>query len=122
MSEEITPALSPAEWTGVLARRDQLDAIREQLLDTPWSSHAVAALLLYGEPFGFTALDVEDERQVADYCRAMATQLDAGGQKEGASTFRQLAERHAVRAAKIAALLPPQGAPETTGPGDSRAD
>lgn len=107
VSDEITPALSAAEWAGVLARRAQLDEIREQLLDTPWSSHAVAALLLYGEPFGFTAQDVDDEAQVAEYCKAMAAQLDGSGKAETASTFRQLGERHTVRAAKIAALLPP---------------
>jgi hypothetical protein len=77
------------------------------LLDTPWSSHAVAALLLYGEPFGFTAQDVEDEAQVADYCKAMAKQLESTGQSGQASTFRELGERHTIRAQKIAALLPP---------------
>lgn len=104
---DITPALSAAEWAGVLAKQAQLDDIREQLLDTPFSSHAVAALLLYGEPFGFTAQDVDDEVQVADYCKAMAKQLDGSGQSETAATFRQLGERHTIRAAKIAALLPP---------------
>jgi hypothetical protein len=108
VSEDVTPALTAAEWAGVLARRAQLDEIREQLLDTPWSSHAVAALLLYGEPFGFTAQDVEDEAQVADYCKAMAKQLDGTGQKETAATFRELGERHTIRAGKIAALLPPK--------------
>lgn len=114
MSDEIAPALSAAEWAGVLARRAQLDEIREQLLDTPWSSHAVAALLLYGEPFGFTRQDVEDEAQVAEYCKAMATQLESGGQKETAATFRELGERHAIRANKIAALLPPPTAVNDT--------
>ena len=114
MSDEIAPALSAAEWAGVLARRAQLDEIREQLLDTPWSSHAVAALLLYGEPFGFTRQDVDDEAQVAEYCKAMATQLEGGGQKETAATFRELGERHTARAAKIAALLPPQGSVSET--------
>jgi hypothetical protein len=110
LSEDVAPALSGAEWAGVLARRAQLDEIREQLLDTPFSAHAVAALLLYEEPFGFSAQDVDDEVQVADYCKAMAHQLETSGQAETANTFRLLGERHTVRAAKIAALLPPKPA------------
>lgn len=107
-SETNSPALTPAEWAGVLGNQEQLSAIREQLLDTPFSAHAVAALLLYGEPFGFTAQDVDDETQVAGYCASMAEQLDAAGQRDTANTFRLLGERHKQRAAKIAALLPPQ--------------
>ena len=109
---EIPPALSAGEWAGVLALPDQLAALRNELLDTPFSAHAVAALLLYGEPFGFSAQDVEDETQVAAYCAAMAVERDVGGDAGGAATFRLLGERHRVRAAKIAALLPPPG---TTG-------
>lgn len=105
--DQIAPALSAAEWAGVLARGTQLDAIREQLLDTPFSDHAVAALLLYAQPFGFSAQDVDDETQVAAYCDAMALDREGVGQAEVAATFRTLAERHRERAAKIAALLPP---------------
>jgi hypothetical protein len=106
-TNDISPALSRGEWLGVLANREQLAGIREQLLDTPFSPHAVAALLLYEEPFGFTAQDVEDEREVAAYCAAMAREQDAAGNAAVANTFRLLGERHTVRAAKIAALLPP---------------
>jgi hypothetical protein len=107
ISPDVSPALSAAEWAGVLKNREQLTDIREQLLDTPFSAHAVAALLLYDEPFGFTRQDVEDEFQVAGYCASMATQLELGGQQATADTFRMLGERHKIRAAKIAALLPP---------------
>ncbi len=107
MTDDISPAMSAAEWAGVLKNREQLESIREQLLDTPFSAHAVAALLLYDEPFGFTQQDVEDEAQVAAYCASMANQLELGGQKETADTFRLLGERHKVRAVRIAALLPP---------------
>ncbi len=65
MTDDPAPALSRAEWAGVLALPSHLASIRDGLLDTPFSAHAIAALLLYGEPFGFTALDVEDETQVA---------------------------------------------------------
>lgn len=107
MTDQIPPALSAAEWAGVLKNAEQLPGIREQLLDTPFSAHAVAALLLYGEPFGFTRQDVEDEEQIVGYCATMAAQYDGSGQRETADTFRMLGERHKVRAAKIAALLPP---------------
>jgi hypothetical protein len=111
LNEPISPALSPAEWAGVLANRKSLDAIRDHFMDTPFSPHALAALLLYGEPYGFTAQDVEDEREVAVYCRMMTKQhLDAGS-AETADTFRLLGERHDIRANKIAALLPPIAPP-----------
>lgn len=112
MSDDLTPAMSVAEWAGVLRNREQLNGIREQLLDTPFSAHAVAALLLYEEPFGFSAQDVDDEVQVAEYCAAMAKQLAIGGQPETADTFRMLGIRHAERARKIAALLPPRAPQE----------
>lgn len=102
-----TPALTAAEWRGVIERREHLAAIREQLLDTPFSSHAVAALLLYEQPFGFSAQDVEDETQVAAYCDAMAAEGKANGNEGVSTTFQLLAGRHRERAAKIAALLPP---------------
>jgi len=107
MSEPIPAALSPAEWTGVLANRASLDSIRDQFLDTPFSPHALAALLLFDEPFGFSAQDVEDERAVAAYCRAMATEHRGRKQEALALTFQLLGERHEIRADKIAALLPP---------------
>lgn len=111
MSDDLRPALSPAEWAGVLANREQLDAIRDQLLDTPFSGHAVAALLLHEQPYGFTHQDVEDETQVAAYCDAMQAENSASGNESAAATFRALGDRHRIRAARIAALLPPRPAP-----------
>jgi hypothetical protein len=108
--EPIPAALSAAEWTGVLANRASLDSIRDQFLDTPFSPHALAALLLYDEPFGFSAQDVEDEREVAAYCRAMTIEHRGRDQDALALTFQLLGERHEIRAAKIAALLPPHPA------------
>ena len=107
MPSDITPALTRAEWAGVLANREHLTAIREQFLDTPFSGHALAALLLFEESFGFTKQDVDDENQVAAYCAAMAEEHALLGQAATATTFRQLGERHRERATKIAALLPP---------------
>ena len=69
--------------------------------------HALAALALHGHPYGFSRQDVEDETDVAGYCEAMARQSVEAGAEAQAATFRMLAQRHRIRAAKIAALLPP---------------
>jgi hypothetical protein len=107
VASDITPALSAGEWAGVLANRDELGVLRDGFMDTPFSAHALAALLLYDEPFGFSRQDVDDELQVADYCAAMADEQELAGKASAASTFRLLGARHRERAAKIAALLPP---------------
>ncbi|HEY4216486.1 MAG TPA: hypothetical protein VGM67_05080 [Gemmatimonadaceae bacterium] len=110
MSADVTQALTRGEWAGVLANRAQLDAIREQFLDTPFDGHAVAALLLFEQPFGFSAQDVEDETQVAAYCDAMSKEQASQGNEPASKIFRELGERHRIRASKISALLPPIGA------------
>src|SRR5215211_7488186 len=70
---EIVPALSATEWTGVLAQQHGLTHLREQFGTLPFSTHAIAALLLYEEPFGFTRQDVQDEKEVSDYCAVAVT-------------------------------------------------
>lgn len=117
MSDEKTPppgtgapvpaALAPAEWEAILASREQLDDLREGLLDTPFSPHGIAALMLWQQDFGFGLQDVIDEVEVGEYCDRMATQHADSGNEAVAETFRLLATRHRLRAAKIAALLPP---------------
>lgn len=115
MTNDITPALAPAEWAAIIARADDLVALREQVKGSPFSPHALAALFLYDQPFGFTAQDVIDEREVQAYCVAMAARHGAQGEAATAETFRSLGERHGIRAAKIAALLPPIEGDEGTG-------
>ena len=107
MTDPIPPALSPAEWAAVLTKHEQLVALRAGFGNTPFSSHALAALFLFEQPFGFTAQDVIDEREVADYCDMMAARHTASGEEQRAIAFRDLGGRHRERAAKIAALLPP---------------
>ena len=111
MSDTIPPALSPAEWAAVLTKSDELNALRAGFGSTPFSSHALAALFLFQQPFGFTAQDVIDEREVAAYCDAMAAKHTAGGDEATSIAFRDLGSRHRERAEKIAALLPPVQAP-----------
>ncbi|MFL5520680.1 MAG: hypothetical protein ACJ8B6_07070 [Gemmatimonadales bacterium] len=102
-----SPALSPAEWQGVLHQKDGLAHLREEFGKLPFSSHAIAALLLYDQPFGFTRQDVQDEEEVSDYCAMMAAQNREAGDLATAAKFELLGGRHKERAARLAALLPP---------------
>jgi hypothetical protein len=100
-------ALSPEQWAAVLAREDYLLALRASIGSSPFSPHALAALFLYQQPFGFTAQDVIDELEVSAYCAAMVVRHTEEGDEQRAATFRDLGTRHRDRAARIAALLPP---------------
>lgn len=88
-------------------QQDGLAHLREQFATLPFSPHAIAALLLYEQPFGFTRQDVQDEEEVSEYCRVMAAQHRDAGDRATAAKFELLGGRHGERAAKIAALLPP---------------
>ena len=103
----VLPALSPAEWNGVLHQQDGLAHLREEFGKLPFSAHAIAALLLYDQPFGFTRQDVQDEDEVSGYCAVMARHHRTTGDEATAAKFEMLGGRHRERAAKIAALLPP---------------
>ena len=107
MSTEIAPALSAAEWAGVLAQHDGLAHLREQFGTLPFSTHAIAALLLYEQPYGFSHQDVQDEAEVSEYCAVMARHHRETGDQATAAKFELLGGRHRERAAKLAALLPP---------------
>jgi hypothetical protein len=103
----VPPALSAAEWNGVLLQKDGLVHLREEFGKLPFSAHAIAALLLYDQPYGFTSQDVQDEDEVSAYCAMMAAQNRDAGDAATAATFELLGARHKERAAKLAALLPP---------------
>ena len=107
MPDSISPALSTSEWAGVLEQRDGLVHLREQFRTLPFSTHAIAALLLYEQPFGFTQQDVTDEEEVSEYCAVMAAQNRQAGDTATAAKFALLGGRHRERAHRIAALLPP---------------
>ena len=109
MSDSASPALSASEWTGVLDQKDGLMDLREQFGTLPFSTHAIAALLLYEQPFGFTHQDVTDEDEVSEYCAVMAAQNHEAGDTATAAKFELLGGRHRERARRIAALLPPAG-------------
>ncbi|HTK50116.1 MAG TPA: hypothetical protein VL328_19185 [Gemmatimonadaceae bacterium] len=107
MSDEPSAALSAAEWRALLARPEGLQQLRQQFAALPFSIHAVAALLLYEQPFGFTQQDVQDEEEVSEYCAVMAKHHRESGDRATAAKFELLGGRHHERATKIAALLPP---------------
>ncbi len=102
-----TPALSAAEWNGVLTQIDGLEHLREQFGKLTFSAHAIAALLLHEQPYGFTQQDVTDETEVSEYCAVMAAQNREANDIATAAKFELLGQRHRDRAARIAALLPP---------------
>ena len=115
MTTPIAPALSAAEWLGVLEQKDGLAHLREQFGKLSFSTHAIAALLLYEQSFGFTQQDVTDEQEVSEYCAVMAAQNRDAGNAATAAKFELLGGRHKERAQRIAALLPPPGtAPAVT--------
>ena len=109
MADTLSAALSASEWTGVLAQQDGLVHLREQFGTLPFSTHAIAALLLYEQPFGFTQQDVTDEEEVSEYCAVMAAQNRAANDVATAAKFELLGGRHRERANRIAALLPSPG-------------
>jgi hypothetical protein len=111
MADAPSPALSDPEWRALLARPEGLEHLREQFASLPYSIHAVAALLLYEQPFGFTQQDVQDEEEVSEYCAVMAKHHRDSGDRATAAKFELLGGRHHERAAKIAALLPPPRQP-----------
>ncbi len=104
----IEPALTADEWRGVLSNSDKLGEVKAGFSQGPFTAHALSAILLYAETYGFTQQDVTDETDVAAYCSKMAADHAALGDEATAETFRMLGERHRERAAKIAALLPPK--------------
>lgn len=104
---ELEPALTADEWRGVLSQADKLGEVKAGFSQGPFTTHALSAILLYAEPYGFTQQDVTDETDVAAYCAKMAADHASLGDEATAETFRTLGERHQERAAKIAALLPP---------------
>jgi hypothetical protein len=105
-----TSALSAAEWRGLLHQKDGLAHLREQFGKLPFSAHAIAALLLYEQPFGFTLQDVQDEDEVSEYCAVMAAQHREAGDQATAAKFELLGGRHRERSQRIAALLPARDA------------
>ena len=94
----VAPALTAAEWNGVLRQQDGLAQLREQFGQLPFPPHAIAALLLYEQPFGFTQQDVQDEDEVSAYCAVMAKQQPRGGRHQTAAKFEVLGGRHHERA------------------------
>lgn len=86
----IEPALTAEEWEYRKAWRDDMGPY--QLAGTVEDDHAIAALLLHGQPFGFTWADVDLIRRRLEY-------LDDMDRPPG--QWSNLADR-------IEALLPPR--------------
>src|SRR5690606_37762282 len=113
MTNEIRPALSEEEWRRGYAKRALRVTTGVQGYITvagelggagtrdPATMHVIAALALYGQPFGFTWEDVDELLEQAERSDfADATGDNAGYGMDGGHC-RDLA-------ARIAALLPPR--------------
>lgn len=115
MSEEITPALTKEEWKAALRDRAGMavaiqkawgnEAVRE-------NDHALAALALIYQPFGFTREDVEWLNE--QWLSTISTVPDPEPHPKDDIAHRAWeARRRSFRiarslAARIAALLPPE--------------
>jgi hypothetical protein len=106
MPDDIMPALDAEEWLEYGADRTVLRDFA--MGKRPWGPrrryrdeeklHAVAAMSLYGQPFGFKQADVQLlEDEAVNYARR-----GAPSDLKRAATLRALAQR-------IAALIPPPG-------------
>jgi hypothetical protein len=127
--DEIRPALTPEEWKALRWRANKevgggpetamdevgCDVQRDSTnyLDFEWSDlkcdprelrHALAALALHGQPFGFTRQDVQ---------MLLARAGDVEAEERDLSPLSPIASEVAPAyrnlAARIAALLPPEG-------------
>lgn len=113
---EVKPALTPDEWAEAKAgivhvddpstpsawKRDQyVVAMLECAPDGGVATHGAAAVLLHGQPFGFTSEDVAE-------CRERAAQYEAMHDEDGDLWFYEAKLRWENRADRIEALLPPE--------------
>ena len=111
------PALTPEQWAA-LAVRDEDGASALRLEGTalyvdeqgynPWGGghrHALAALALHGQPFGFTWEDHDRHQRMS--LRARGRRLVTGIEEEREALWAEAAW-HDSMAARIAALLPPR--------------
>lgn len=127
MTTETQPALTPEEWAKKEAHRPSLfgdtpaelyltdDGAGVGIMDLDGGAstgsavsragggHALAALALYDQPFGFTRQDADDLSEVAFVLETPADSHGSGGEDNSdyADTIRRIA-------AKIVALLPPE--------------
>lgn len=114
---EIPPALTAEEWARMPdCQRDNVDAfLRRQSLVIAWGSspgeewevpaalrHALAALALHGQPYGFTAADVAMIGSAAEAYRR--GDVMGWGPEDGEARARELDHL----ADRLAALLPPR--------------
>lgn len=99
---ELKPALTAEEW-GMFLTRGRDPAWKPSLFAT---EHAHAAMILHGQPFGFTR---EDVRLLRDLFRQQMVVARAPGSRESHDNCVRIASRIDDLADRIEALLPPEG-------------
>jgi hypothetical protein len=115
LTPQVTPALTPEEWGATGYSRDGIGAasverghvtVHDWRVDGPFGEeivglappecHAVAALCLHNQPFGFTQDDVELINEAAGFHDSLTYH-----------SFPEEAVKYRALASRIAALLPP---------------
>lgn len=92
------PALTPEQWASVTPHRDKMWQHDSCVPENMGERHYVAAVNLYGQPFGFTHEDVENLRM------SVGDGLSMEPQPSGQPYARELWDL----ADRIEALLPPK--------------
>jgi len=105
MAHELRPALEPEMWEDFAKANYSLEQFEPQLasdFDSPSAQHFAAALLLHGQPFGFSREDLLRLASVALDEEQLAILAP-----DTADESRELARWLHDLAARIGALLPP---------------
>ena len=107
---DIKPALRAEEWEqffkGGVSFQTQEPHIPVGCRDVELDAHALAATMLYDQPFGFTWGDVDDERTELEILKGyMARIREQGGDHK---RIRKIIGRKKARITRIAVLLPPE--------------
>lgn len=114
MTDKIKPALTAEEWRAALRDRAGMAAAIQKAWGNETvreNDHALAALALIYQPFGFTREDVEMCRSEAEAAQYEAMKLERLAQESpGFDSSGDRAQERAWRslASRIAALLPPE--------------
>lgn len=100
---EIKPALTPEKWASIMTKEWPIHVDFARFVGGA-NPHALAAVCLYKRPGGFTRLDVDRHREQAEFRLRLAIEDPLY-----ANAHEEYADWHESMAARIEALLPPNG-------------
>ncbi len=106
MSEKIEPALTPEEWEPYTRHLPEPAVLDADLILYEDGPHALAALMLHGQPFGFTWEVVDQLRESAAYIGRV--EFVAGAHYAEDVDGEDLVVSLLAHADRIASFLPPR--------------